>query len=527
MVVSVSWFVGLWARLSCCQSSFCVELPTLLNTSFRLKFDRPSRLSDPSPQQALEQLAALAPFRKRHLHLLLISIGGTFMDGYATLMTGVALPLFTWQEHPEPVLVGLLGAALVLGAVVGAILGGHLGDQRGRRFVYRLDMGLLAVAFLLLAAAWNPIAAIGCQLLVGIGIGMDFPVSSAYVMELMPARLRTRLLTATISFQAVGELVGAATAWLLLLRFPEPSTWRWLLGSGAAFAVMLLLARLDMPESPHWLMEQGRNQEASRIIASLSDQPTATVLALGRQAGEHREGTTGRPASRDNAWAQLLGASYRRTTALTAGSWFLMDIATYGVGLFTPIILAALLGTPTQEQGGGLNLIASEFRTIAGTGLVDTFLLVGFGLGILLVPRFGPIRMQSIGFLGMAAGMAILAFGSLLPAENSHRIGLVFLGFIVFNLLMNAGPNATTFLLPAHLYPTGVRATGAGFAAACGKVGATLGLFLLPIVRERAGLTSVLVLMVMVSSLAWLVTVLFSRHLTRGTGPEAAALTHA
>ncbi|WP_094554279.1 MFS transporter [Synechococcus sp. 1G10] len=487
-------------------------------------------MADISPQQALEQLAAQAPFRGRHLRLFLISIGGTFMDGYATLMTGVALPLFKLREDPDPVQVGLLGAALVLGAVVGAILGGHLGDRRGRRFVYRLDMAILAVAFLLLAVAWNPLSAIAFQLLVGLGIGMDFPVSSAYVSELMPARLRTRLLTATISFQAVGELVGAATAWLLLQRWPEPQSWRWLLGSGAAFALLLLLARLGMPESPHWLMEQGRNREAAQIIASLSDQPRESVLALGRQAGEQLEAAPGATASGATAttasgWGLLFTGAYRRTTALTAGSWFLMDIATYGVGLFTPIILAALLGSPAGPAGAGRSVIASEFSTISGTALVDSFLLLGFGLGIVLVPRFGPIRMQSIGFLGMAAGMAILAFGSLLPEANAHRIGLVFLGFIVFNLLMNAGPNSTTFLLPAHLYPTSVRATGAGFAAATGKVGATLGIFLLPIVRERAGITTVLVLMVAVSLLAWFVTVLFSRHLPRGTGSLATTLT--
>lgn len=440
------------------------------------------------------------------------------MDGYATLMTGVALPLFQLQEHPDAFLVGLLGAALVLGAVAGAMLGGHLGDQRGRRFVYRLDMAILAVAFLLLAAAWNPISAIACQFLVGLGIGMDFPVSSAYVMELMPERLRTRLLTATISFQAVGELVGVAAAWMVLRLHPEVESWRWLLGSGALFAVVLLLARLDMPESPHWLMEKGRNQEAARIIASLSDQPSSSVLALGHQAGEQREGSSSSEQVQASAgWAQLLAASYRSTTALTAGSWFLMDIATYGVGLFTPIILASLLGSSAENAATTASVITGEFHTIAGTGLVDTFLLVGFLLGILLVPRFGPIRMQTIGFLGMAGGMAILTAGSLLPEANTHRIGLVFLGFIVFNLLMNAGPNSTTFLLPAHLYPTRVRATGAGCAAASGKVGATLGIFLLPILKERAGITPVLALMVAVSLLAWVVTLCFSRHLPQGT----------
>lgn len=467
-----------------------------------------------TPQQSLERLVGQAPFSARHLRLFLLSVGGTFMDGYATLMTGVSLPLFKVVEHPSPILVGLLGAALVMGAVVGAILGGRLGDALGRRFVYRLDMAILVVAFLLLASAWNPPSAIAFQLLVGVGIGMDFPVSSAYVSELMPAHLRPRLLTATITFQAIGELVGAATAWLVLQTFPEPDSWRWLLGSGAAFALLLLAARCAMPESPHWLMERGRNGEAARVIALLSDQPSVSVLALGQQAGERREAIGGDgPSSKGTSWGQLLRPSLRGITVLTAGSWFLMDIATYGVGLFTPIILASLLGGAKAVGGPGLPVLAEEFHAIPGTALVDSFLLVGFLLGIMLVPRFGAIRMQSLGFLGMAGGMGILAFASLLADTNAHRIGLVFLGFILFNLLMNAGPNATTFQLPAQLFPTSVRATGAGFAAACGKLGATLGLFLLPILRKRFGITSVLTVMVVVSLLAWLVTAVFSRHL--------------
>ena len=479
-------------------------------------------MNDPTPQQALEQLAAQAPLRARHLYLFLISIGGTFLNGYTTLMTGVALPLFQVREHPDVVQVGLLGAALVLGAVLGGVLGGHLGDRHGRRFVYRLDMAVLVVAFPLLAAAWNPLTAIAFQFLVGLGIGMDFPVSSAYVAELMPARLRTRMLAATIAFQAVGEMVGAGAAWLLLRAFPDPGSWRWLIGSGVVFALLMLAARFTMPESPHWLMERGRNSEAARVIAGLSDQPADTVLELGRQAGEHREDAVDSSAQQRGGWGLLFSPAYRRVTVLTAGSWFLMDIASYGVGLFTPIILAALVAAPSGALTGvGVSVIADEFHTISGTGLVDGFLLAGSLLGIVLVNRFGPIRMQTIGFLGMAAGMAFLSFVSLLPVQTSHRTGLVFLGFIVFNLLVNAGPNSTTFLLPANLYPTRVRAMGAGFAAAFGKVGATLGIFLLPIVRHTAGITTVMLLMVAVSLLAWLVTVLFSRQLgPSGVGRE-------
>ena len=295
---------------------------------------------------------------------------------------------------------------------------------------------------------------------------------SAYVCEWMPARLRTRMLAATISFQAVGELMGAAASWLLLSRWPDPEAWRLLLGSGSAFALLLLLARLRMPESPHWLMQQGRNAEAARLISQLSTAPTEAVLDLGQQAGGLREHAASAQPVQRQTWSLLFSPAYRRTTCLTAGSWFLMDIATYGVGLFTPILLTALLGGGDAASTTHLSpVVAREFHTIAGTGVVDSFLLVGFLVGIALVPRVGPIRMQSLGFLGMAAGMGVLAWASRLSASDSHRIPLVFLGFIVFNLLMNAGPNSTTFLLPAHLFPTPVRATGAGFAAACGKIG--------------------------------------------------------
>jgi putative MFS transporter len=135
-----------------------------------------------------------------------------------------------------------------------------------------------------------------------------------------------------------------------------------------------------------------------------------------------------------------------------------MDIATYGVRLFTPIILSSLIvSSPNTDP---LNIIPHKLLTDKGSGVVDIFLLIGFLLGIWLIHRLGPIRLQLWGFLGMIAGMLILAFASHLAATDSHRLGMIFLGFIVFNLSMNAGPNTTTFALPAQLFPTKVRASG-------------------------------------------------------------------
>ncbi|MDA8154229.1 MAG: MFS transporter, partial [Acidithiobacillus sp.] len=140
---------------------------------------------------------------------------------------------------------------------------------------------------------------------------------------------------------------------------------------------------------------------------------------------------------------------------------------------------------------------------------IDLFLLLGFLLGIWAVVRFGRIRMQLIGFGGMALGMAILLVSTLLPGGPQVQVVLVFIGFILFNLFMNMGPNSTTYVLPAELFPTQLRGTGAGFAAAVAKVGATLGVFLLPLIKARVGVAGVLVLMIAVSLLGLVTTWLF------------------
>jgi nitrate/nitrite transporter NarK len=116
--------------------------------------------------------------------------------------------------------------------------------------------------------------------------------------------------------------------------------------------------------------------------------------------------------------------------------------------------------------------------------------------------------MQAIGFAGMAVGMLILAAAVGLTNSNLH-VPLVFAGFIMFNLLMNAGPNSTTFTLAPILFPTQLRATAGGFAAAIAKLGATFGVFLLPILKEKFGVPSVLGIVSGVSLLGLLVTLIF------------------
>ena len=202
--------------------------------------------------------------------------------------------------------------------------------------------------------------------------------------------------------------------------------------------------------------------------------------------------------------AILFSRAYRGRTVLVAVPWFLMDIATYGVGLFTPIILGAICIRKGRRRH------RHDFVAARGSAAIDLFLFFGFLLGVWAVPSFGRIRMQAIGFASMAFGMLLLMVAVHLSNFSLH-IPLVFAGFIVFNLLMNAGPNSTTFTLAPILFPTQLRGTASGFAAGVAKIGATLGVFILPILKGKFGVPAVLGMMAVVSVLGLVVTLIF-RH---------------
>jgi putative MFS transporter len=308
-------------------------------------------------------------------------------------------------------------------------------------------------------------------------------------------------MVATIACQSVGMLLAAAIA-LALLRTGSAQVWRLFLATEGAVALLFFVLRLSAPESPHWLMSRGKFAEAAQAFIRIIPKQRQAVLQLtGNQeklAAPIPHVTGGLPI--------LFSRRYRAGTALVTIPWFLMDIATYGVGLFTPTILGAI-----EISGRARGLTAHEFAVAEGSAIIDLFLLFGFLLGIWMVPRFGRIRMQAIGFTGMAVGMLVLVVAVGLTNSSLH-IPLVFVGFILFNLLMNAGPNSTTFTLAPILFPTQLRGTAAGFAAGVAKLGATLGVFLLPILKEKFGVPSVLGIVSAVNLLGLVITLILGRE---------------
>lgn len=468
--------------------------------------------------QAVELQAALArldeaPMGASRYRLWFLASGGTLIDGFSIFMLGVALPLIRTELHIGSVMTGLMGAALVLGAAVGALIGGEAADRFGRKAAFLMDMAIIAAGAACAALAHDSVPILLGQFLIGIGIGIDFPVSGSYVSELMPRTSRSRMVVATISLQSVGMLLGAVIAIALLSHTTDHAVWRPIVAASGVMAIVFLLLRLGLPESPRWLIERGRGDEAAAIIDRLV--PASFVAQQAPSLAPTPAAST--PTASPPGFMVLFSRPYRTRTLLVSVPWFLMDIATYGVGLFTPVILGAM-----HFGAGATGTIAADFADAKGSGAIDAFLLVGFLVGLWAVPRFGRIRMQVVGFLGMMLGMLVLLYASLAAHGTSAQVPLIIGGFVLFNLAMNAGPNATTFTLGPELFPTAVRALASGFGAAVAKAGATLGTFLLPQVRLAFGLEGVLALMAAVAALGALATLAFSVEVNEGTRLEDA-----
>jgi len=454
-----------------------------------------------SPSQRLTLLLDQSPLKGIQRWLWVLSTGGTLLDGFVLFALGVAMPLIIPVFHMTPDIVGLIGSALVMGAVLGAGIGGRLADHLGRKRLMVADMMIIAIGAATSALANGPAMLFVGQFIVGIGVGIDFPVSSSYISEISPKRDRDRMMVATIACQSIGMLLAAAITLVLLSRGSAQS-WRLFLWSEVLVALLFFVLRFSAPESPHWLMSRGRFTEAAQAFIRIVPEQRDAVLQI---TGDHEKLGASIPQIKAGM-ATLFSPRYRARTALVTIPWFLMDIATYGVGLFTPAILGAI-----EISGRTRGLVAHDLALAEGSGIIDLFLLFGFLLGIWSVPRFGRIRMQAIGFAGMAVGMLML-MAAVGPTNSGLHIPLVFTGFIVFNLLMNAGPNSTTFTLAPILFPTQLRGTAGGFAAGVAKLGATFGVFLLPILKERFGVSNVLGIVSAVSLLGLIVTLSLRRE---------------
>jgi MFS family permease len=415
-----------------------------------------------------------APRSRFHMRTVVVSGVGFFTDAYDLFVISTVATLVTSQWHLSTYHKSWVTGAAILGAFIGATVFGRVADLLGRKSVY-VTVALVMIAGALLSACatgfgWLVVA----RFLLGLGIGGDYPVSAVLMSEYSNRNDRGRLVGLVFSMQALGLIVGPLVALTLLKSGVSHNiTWRLLLGLGAVPAATVLWLRTLMPESPRFVAEvRGNAVKAAAELKAFS----AGIASANGPTASPKAGPRA-PAS-GHLVLFLREPRMLRLLVGTAGSWLLFDYAYYGNTLSLPTIL--------KEVSPAASVTTQLVWSLA---IFVVFAVPGYILAFSFMDRIGHRRLQMIGFAVMTGAFLILGF---VPALTVHVAPFLAI-FGVSYLFIEFGPNTTTFVLPSEIFPVRARTTGHGISAGIGKLGAFVGVFLVPTLETSIGLRGMLV----------------------------------
>ncbi|GHC04936.1 MFS transporter [Cerasicoccus arenae] len=455
--------------------------------------------------------SSVTPMTVMQWRIWMLASAGKFFEGMVVFMTGVCLPLISVEFGLSAADKGFVTAATLAGILVGASALGGLSDLVGRKTMFIAEMVIFTVFLIALSLAPNFFWLVVFLFGVGVALGCDYPTAHLVISESIPTSMRGRLVLSAFAFQAIGALMGTIIGCIILLKDPAPSAWRWMYATAIIPAVLVVIGRFFVTDSVHWLVSKGRMEDAEyetkRLLNRRPQYPKEVKLRHTHDAKKPR------PKAH---YGLLFNKDNRKATILASLPWFLQDLSTYGIGIFTPTILAAMIGAKTSETTIK-DIIHNDMLASKGSAIMDILFVLGIVCAIMLVDRVGRIKLQIIGFIGCALGL--LLAGLSMNADGGNNMLLLFVGFMLFFFMTNLGPNAMTYLIAGEVFPTHVRGMGAGFAASFAKIGAVLTAFLFPILLADIGTEMLLFFLVGASVLGAVVTFIFAIE-TRGLNLE-------
>lgn len=479
-------------------------------TNFNNQF---AHIEDPNERRRLA-LAEIdkAPFGWYHVRAVVVAGIGFFTDAYdifaVNLIVGM-LGLVYWQGGRIPeasdtaIKVSTSG-----GTVIGQLVFGWLADVVGRRKMYGLELMIIIAATLAQSVTSNSasINIVGLlifwRVIMGIGIGGDYPLSSIITSEFATTKWRGAMMGAVFAMQGLGQFAAALCALLVTLAFKSKlegqhvndcdasckvavdRMWRTIIGVGGIPACIALYYRLTIPETPRYTFDVERDIEKAAADAAKfthnqqSDGEVNEISRLYTQQNAQTELKVPKASMRD--FLSHFG-NWRNGKIIigTAGSWFLLDVAFYGLGLNNSIILAAIGYSSKQDVYLKLynNAVGNLILVCAGS-------IPGYWLTVFTVDIIGRKPIQIMGFTVLTILFSAIGFAF-------HRLTpTALLTLYVFcQFFFNFGPNATTFIVPGECFPTRYRSTSHGVSAASGKMGAIIAQVLIGPLRVRGNPT--------------------------------------
>ena len=431
--------------------------------------------------RSVSQLLDDAPVSRFHHRAVVISGMGFFTDAYDLFVIGTVAAILKTQWNLSTLETSWVTGAAIFGAFIGAFVFGRVADVVGRKKIYITVAVIMVVGALASSLAPSFLFLVFSRFVLGLGIGGDYPVSAVLMSEYSNSKDRGRLVGLVFSMQAVGLVVGPLVGLVLLSSGMSSSlTWRIMLGAGAIPAAAVIYLRSRMPESPRFQDRvQGDATKAAsdlQVFANGAIDTSAATRSTSHLTGLKEFFTSPRML------LLLLG---------TSGSWFLFDYAYYGNTLSLPSIL--------NEVSPNASL---EMKLLLTLAIFVVFAVPGYLLAVWKMDQIGHRRLQFLGFAVMAGCFLLLGAVPILTTAVVPFIGIFGLSYFFTEF----GPNTTTFVLPSELFPVNMRTTGHGIAAGVGKLGAFVGVFLVPQLESHFGLRVLLVVAGVAAILGFLLT---------------------
>ncbi|KAK8080664.1 phosphate:H+ symporter [Apiospora hydei] len=461
-------------------------------------------IQDPNERRrlALAEIDA-APFGWYHVRAVVVAGVGFFTDSYdifavslLTLMLGIVYyPSAGSMPSSSDNAIKLATSA---GTVIGQLGFGYLADHVGRKKMYGLELIIIIFATVAQALSSNSpsVDVVGLiifwRVLMGIGIGGDYPLSSIITSEFATTKWRGAMMGAVFAMQGLGQLCCAIVMLCVTAGFkqslsPSPDTkhcsgdcaiavdkmWRVVIGFGAVPATIALYYRLTIPETPRYTFDIGRDVEKA----------TDDVKAYMSGKSEGKPDEVSRIQARDAAQTQMQipkasWSDFIRHFSIpkngllllgTAGSWFMLDVAYYGLSLNNAAILK-IIGYSTKN----LRTYEVLWNTAIGNLIIVLAGAVpGYWVTVATVDTLGRKTIQMGGFIILTILFVVMGFGYNYIMAHSQN-GLLAI-YVLAQFFFNFGPNATTFIVPGEVFPTRYRSTAHGISAASGKIGSIIG----------------------------------------------------
>jgi MFS transporter, putative metabolite:H+ symporter len=382
--------------------------------------------------EALEKVG-YGPFQRK---LLVICGIGWAADAMEVLLVSFAMPAMSAEWHLAKSQSAFLQTAIFLGMILGALVWGRLADKIGRKIGFMATIAVYSVFGALSALSPSFEWFLVLRFLTGFGVGGALPVDYGMFSEYLPNENRGRRLVYLEAFWALGTLIAAGLAWLIV---PNPALgWRWLFACSAVPAFILLWARRGVPESPRYLFVRGKSVEARAILERVAA-ANGTTLPEGELA---LASGPARSRARD-----LLAPGLRRTTLLLWLVWFLISIGYYG----------AFTWLPSWFRAKGFALPA----VYPNAFIMALAQVPGYFSAAWLVEKWG--RRRTLGAYLIASGVFAWLFA--LAATPAAVMGAaVLLSFFAL------GAWGALYAYTPEAYPTSIRATGIGTASAMTRV---------------------------------------------------------